>query len=64
MAYRELFPVVVAATLWGSRWSTRQVEFRSDNMAVVEFLQSGTSRDPNLMALLLCVIAFYSQLVM
>ena len=38
MAYKELFPVVVAASLWGSRWSTRRVEFCSDNMAVVEVL--------------------------
>lgn len=52
IAYKELFPVVLAAALWGPRWSSRRVEFCSDNMAVVEVLRSGTSRDPNLMALL------------
>ena len=52
IAYKELFPVVLAAALWGPRWSSRRVEFCSDNMAVVEVLRSGTSRDPTLMALL------------
>ena len=52
IAYKEFFPVVLAATLWGPRWSSRRVEFCSDNMAVVEVLRLGTSRDPNLMALL------------
>ena len=52
IAYKELFPVVLAATLWGPQWLSRRVEFCSDNMAVVEVLPSGTSRDPNLMALL------------
>lgn len=50
--YKELFPVVVAASLWGSQWSSRHVEFCSDNGAVVEVLWSGTSRDHYLMALL------------
>ena len=27
LAYKELFPIVVAAHLWGSQWSTRRVEF-------------------------------------
>ena len=52
IAYKELFPVVLAAALWSPRCSSRRVEFCSDNMAVVEVLRSGTSRDPNLMALL------------
>ena len=51
MAYKELFPVVVAAALRGLQWSSKRVEFFSDNTAVVEVLRSGTSRDPNLMAL-------------
>ena len=44
--------MVLAAALWDPRWSSRRVEFCSDNTAVVEVLQSGTSQDPNLMALL------------
>ena len=52
IAYKELFPVVVAAYLWGHVWVSKCVEFRSHNMAVVSVLRSGTSRDPNMMVLL------------
>ena len=52
IAYKELFPIVVAAYLWGSQWSSRRVEFFCDNESVVAVLSSGTSRDPNLMILL------------
>ena len=52
IAYKELFPMVLAASLWGHQWSAKRVEFRSDNTAVVEVLQSGTSRNSNLMVLL------------
>ena len=49
MACRGLFPVVIAASLWGHRWATKRVEFRLHNMAVVSVLSSGTSKDPNMM---------------
>ena len=50
-AFNELFPVVVAALLWGHRWASKRVEFRSDNMMVVSVLSSGTSKDPNMILL-------------
>ena len=52
MVYKELFPVVVAAAPWGFHWSSKCVEFCSNNTAIIEVLQSGTSYDPNLRALL------------
>ena len=52
MVYKELFPVVVAAAPWGFHWSSKQVEFSSDNTSMIEVLRSGTSHDPNLNALL------------
>ena len=52
IAYKELFPAVIAAALWGSKWVSKRVKFRSDNKAVIAVLQSGTSRDPNMMVLL------------
>ena len=52
IAYKELFPIVVAAYLWGSQWSSRRVEFLCDNESVVAVLSSGTSRDADLMVLL------------
>ena len=48
ISYKELFPGVVAASLWGHQWSSKRVEFCSENRAVVAMLQSGTSRDRNL----------------
>ena len=52
ISYKELFPVVVATSLWGHRWATKRVEYCSDNMAVVSVLGLGTSKDPNMMVLL------------
>ena len=52
IAYKELFPVAIAASSWGPLWASKHVEFCSDNMSVVSVLHSGTSRDPNIMVLL------------
>ena len=52
IADKELFPIVVAATLWGSQWVSRRVEFICDNESVVAVLKSGSSRDQHLMGLL------------
>ena len=52
IAYKELFPVVVAAHVWGHQWCRKHVLFRSDNEAVVHILNSRTSKVPCLMRLL------------
>ena len=52
IAYKELFPVVVASHVWGSQWFRRHVLFRSDNEAVVHILRSRTSKVPCIMRLL------------
>ena len=52
ITYKKLFPIVVAAALWGSQWVSRRVEFLCDNESVVAVLKSGTSRDHHLMGLL------------
>lgn len=52
IAYKELFPVVIAAHVWGPQWCKRHVLFRSDNDAVVHMLNSRTSKVPCLMRLL------------
>lgn len=49
---KNFFPLVVTASLWGHTWATKRVEFCSDNVAVVNVLSSGTSKDPNMMVLL------------
>ena len=48
----ELFPVVVAAHVWGHQWCRKHVLFRSDNDAVVHILNSRTSKVPCLMRLI------------
>jgi len=52
IAYKELFPVVVAAHVWGHHWFKQHVMFRSDNEAVVAILNSRTSKVPCIMHLL------------
>ena len=52
IAYKQLFLIVLAASLWGHQWSAKWVEFRSDNTGVVEVLRSGRSHNSNLMVLL------------
>ena len=52
IAYKELFPVVVASHIWGSQWSRRHVLFRSDNESVVHRLLARTLKVPCIMKLL------------
>ena len=52
IAYKELFPIVVDAALWGSEWVSQQVKFLCDNESVVSVLKSGSSQDQHLIGLL------------
>ena len=63
IAYKELFPVVIAAHLWGPQWARRYVLFRSDNEAVVYILNSRTSKIPDLMRLLCHLLASATHLI-
>ena len=40
----ELYPVVVAAIIWGEEWSRKTIAVRSDNSATVEIINKGRSR--------------------
>jgi hypothetical protein len=55
IAIKEMVPVVVACAIWGKAWEYRTVRVQCDNMAVVQVLNSLTSRDPTLMHLLRCL---------
>ena len=57
IAYKELFPVVIAAHVWGPQFARRHVLFCTDNEAVVYILNSRTSRIPVLMCLLRHLLA-------
>ena len=52
IAYKELFPIVIAAHIWGPRWSRHHILLRSDNEAVIHILVSKTSKTAGLMFLL------------
>ena len=48
----ELIPIVIAAHIWGHRWSRKSVLFHCDNTAVVHCLQAGLCKHPHLSFLL------------
>lgn len=52
VVYKELFPVVMATHVWGLQWFRQRILFRSDNEAVVNMLNSRTSKVPCLTFLL------------
>jgi hypothetical protein len=45
MAFRELYPIVVAALLWGHMWRRKRILFHCDNSAVVEIIKKRRSSD-------------------
>lgn len=51
IAYKERFPVIIAAHIWGHQWRRQHVLFRSDNDSVVHILLSRPSKIPSLMHL-------------
>ena len=51
MAYKELYPIVVACHIWGPSWSHKRIKFWCDNQSVVHILASGTSKDDTIMHL-------------
>ena len=55
ITFKELFAVVVAASVWGKRWHGRRVLVHCDNEAAVHMLASRSSRDAQLNHLLRCL---------
>ena len=52
IAAKELLPIVMACFVWGTAWRQRHVLAHCDNQAVVEVINAGSCRDPDLMQLL------------
>ncbi|XDV33697.1 hypothetical protein PO909_004007, partial [Leuciscus waleckii] len=48
----ELYPIVVAAYLWGSEWSTKNILFHCDNSATVHCINKSRSNAPKIMPFL------------
>lgn len=53
--FLKLVPIAVAAHLWGSSWYRLQVLFLCDNQSIVDILNTGTSRQFDIMHLLRCL---------
>ena len=62
IAYKELFTMVIACHVWGSKWRDHRIQFCCDNQGVVAVISSGTFKDTRLMQLLrelfLCAARF------
>ncbi|XP_069133242.1 uncharacterized protein [Argopecten irradians] len=44
IAFKELYPIVVAAMIWGHNWKGLRILFNCDNLATVAILQKGRSK--------------------
>ena len=55
IAVKELLPIVMACILWGKKWRNTSMLAHYDNQAVVEVVNSGYSKDAELMQLLWCL---------
>ena len=58
IAVKKLFPILIAAACWGSKWRGKNIRCRCDNMAVVNVMASRYSREYDLMHLLRCLFFF------
>ena len=52
MAFMELYPIVVAAYIFGKEWKAKKIMFVCDNQSVVSILCKGRSKCPHIMKLM------------
>ncbi|XP_070550755.1 uncharacterized protein [Ptychodera flava] len=52
IAFQELYPIVIAALLWGQSWTRKRLVFNCDNMATVHIVNKGRSKSPSIMKLM------------
>lgn len=52
IAYMELYPIVIAAMLWGHRWSGKRIKFHCDNQTTVDIIRKGRSKSANIMTIM------------
>lgn len=52
IAFKELYPIVVAALIWGHRWIGKRIVFMCDNSATVSIIQKGRSKSAHIMPLM------------
>jgi len=61
ISVKELVPIVTAAAIWDPEWSTESIEVKCNSAAVVAVLNSGSSRNPELMHLMRCLSFFMAK---
>ena len=52
IAFQELYPIVIAAILWGQFWSRKSIIFHCENKATVYVLNKENSHCPDIMKLM------------
>ena len=52
---KELFPIVVAAAVWGPLWAGKTIRAQCDNMAAVAMVNTHSGRESEVMHLLRCL---------
>ncbi|XP_033744158.1 uncharacterized protein LOC117330047 [Pecten maximus] len=52
IAFKELYPIVVAAMIWGHGWKGLRIMFMCDNIATVAILHKGRSKSAHIMPLM------------
>lgn len=52
MAFRELYPIVIASLLWGHLWTSKRILFYCDNEATVKIIHKGRSKSLSIMKLM------------
>ena len=52
IASKGLIPIVISAAIFGRYWSGKLVNFRVDNLGVIQVLQATYCRDTHLMHLI------------
>ena len=57
----ELFAILASVLLWGPAWRDRHIVFHTDNLAITQVWQSGSSRDPAVMRLVRRLFFFAAQ---
>ena len=52
IAFQELYPIVVAALIWGRNWARKRILFKCDDLATVYAICKGRSKSPAIMKLM------------
>ena len=51
IAWKELYAIVVARNAWGPQWSGKRILFHCDNQTIVQTWERGSSKSPDIVAL-------------